>query len=163
LFEDGRFFTSDGRARFRFDPPRPVMEPIDREYPFVLLTGRGSSAQWHTGSRTDKSDVLRALAPTECYFEINPVDAKRLNITSENRATLISRRGQITAKPMITPIVQPGQIFVPMHYPELNQLTPPSFDPHSRQPSYKYTAINIVRSEPKGSAQKTRKSEERWR
>ena len=42
LFADGKFFTPDGRARFVFDHPRPVPEPTDAEFPFVLLTGRGS-------------------------------------------------------------------------------------------------------------------------
>src|SRR6185369_2759112 len=90
LFEDGKFFTPDGRARFIFDEPRPVAEPTDSEFPFVLLTGRGTSAQWHTGSRTNKSDVLRALAPAKCYVEINPADAARLNIGSNDRVRVSS-------------------------------------------------------------------------
>src|SRR5262249_7281110 len=48
LFEDGRFFTSNGRAKFVFDEPRPVPEAADTQFPFVLLTGPGTSAQWHT-------------------------------------------------------------------------------------------------------------------
>src|SRR5581483_3033775 len=44
LFADGKFFTPDGKARFIFEAPRPVAEPVDEEYPFVLLTGRGTSA-----------------------------------------------------------------------------------------------------------------------
>jgi assimilatory nitrate reductase catalytic subunit len=144
LFEDGKFFTADGQAKFIFDEPRPVVEPTDLEFPFVLLTGRGTSAQWHTGSRTDKSDVLRALAPAKCYVEINPADAARLNIGSNNRVRISSRRASIVAKAFITPTVQAGQIFIPMHYPEANRLTHPSFDPHSRQPNYKHCAVNIA-------------------
>lgn len=144
LFEDGRFFTHDGRAQFRFDAPRPVSEAVDGEYPFVLLTGRGSSAQWHTGSRTNKSDVLRALAPAECYVEINAADAKRLLISAQQTVRIASRSGSILAKAVVTPIVQPGHLFVPMHYPEVNQLIARAFDPHSRQPSYKYTPVKIA-------------------
>src|SRR5690606_39415241 len=47
------------------DLPRAPGEAPDRQYPFWLNTGRGSSAQWHTGSRTNKSAVLRKLAPNE--------------------------------------------------------------------------------------------------
>ena len=36
-----------------------------------------------------------------------------------------------------------GRIFVPMHYAEVNQLTHASFDPYSRQPSYKYCAVRL--------------------
>jgi predicted molibdopterin-dependent oxidoreductase YjgC len=46
LFEDGEFFTEDGRARFLFDPPREMPEKPEDEYPFLLLTGRGTSLQW---------------------------------------------------------------------------------------------------------------------
>jgi assimilatory nitrate reductase catalytic subunit len=39
--------------------------------------------------------------------------------------------------------VQPGQIFLPMHYAVTNQLTNSIFDPYSRQPSYKWTCVMI--------------------
>jgi assimilatory nitrate reductase catalytic subunit len=145
LFADGEFFTADGRARFFFDRPRPMAELPDDEYPFLLLTGRGSSAQWHTGSRTNKSAVLRKLAPTELYAEINPVDAEKLGINAGEVVNVCSRRSRITALAFITSTVQPGQVFLPMHFSTVNQLTFPSYDPHSRQPSYKAAAVQIER------------------
>jgi assimilatory nitrate reductase catalytic subunit len=54
-----------------------------------------------------------------------------------------SRRGSLTAKAFLTPTVQPGQVFLPMHYRSVNQLTFPAFDPYSRQPSYKACAVRI--------------------
>ncbi len=143
LFSDGRFFTPDARARFLFDAPRPMPEPPDAEYPFILLTGRGSSAQWHTGSRTDKSAVLRKLAPTVLTAEINPDDAIRLAIAPGARVIVRSRRGTAEAIALVTPTVQSGQIFLPMHFGTVNRLTFPSFDPHSRQPSYKACAVAV--------------------
>ena len=143
LFEDGQFFTADGRAKFLYEQPRAVAEPTDAEFPFVLLTGRGTSAQWHTGSRTNKSDVLRRLAPENCYVEINPTDAKRLGIAAGEVIQVFSRRGTITAAAFITATVRPGQLFIPMHYAAMNQLTYPSFDPYSRQPSYKHCAVAV--------------------
>jgi assimilatory nitrate reductase catalytic subunit len=143
LFEDGRFFTQDGKARMLFDMPRPVAEPTNEEFPFILLTGRGSSAQWHTGSRTDKSDVLRKLAPANCYVEINPADATRMGIGPGDEVSISSRRASITAAAFVTSTVRAGQLFVPMHYRAVNRLTHSAFDPHSRQPSYKYCAVKI--------------------
>ena len=143
LFADGRFFTPSGRAYFHFDAPRPVAEPTDAGYPFTLLTGRGTSAQWHTGSRTDKSDVLRKLAPRACIVEIHPTDAAAHRITAGQSIQLRSRRGTCTANAVITATVQPGHLFVPMHWPDVNKLTFPAFDPHSRQPSYKFCAVTI--------------------
>ena len=143
LFADGNFFTPDGRAKFFFDAPRPMPEPPDAAFPFLLMTGRGSSAQWHTGSRTDKSAVLRKLAPTVLTVEIHPDDATRLGVEPSGRVMIHSRRGTVTAIAFITPTIQPGQIFLPMHFQAVNQLTFPSFDPHSRQPSYKATAVRL--------------------
>jgi len=143
LFADGRFPTADGRARFLFDPPRAVEEPTDGDYPFVLLTGRGTSAQWHTNTRTAKSAVLRQMYPANCYVEVNPGDAERLRLDGAGKVRVRSRRGELVADVFITPTVQPGQIFIPMHYDAVNQLTRSSFDPHSRQPSYKYCAVAL--------------------
>ena len=145
LFEDGKFFTPDERAKFLYEQPRPVAEPTDAAFPFVLLTGRGTSAQWHTGSRTNKSDVLRRLAPESCYVEINPADAEGLGIAAGEEVAISSRRGKITATAFVTATVRPGQLFVPMHYPAMNVLTFPSFDPYSRQPSYKHCAVAVAR------------------
>jgi predicted molibdopterin-dependent oxidoreductase YjgC len=147
LFEDGRFFTADGKARILFDEPRPMPEAPDSEYPFLLLTGRGTSSQWHTNTRTEKSDVLRKLYPPNCYAEIHPSDAQRLGILPNSPIRVASRRGVLQATAFVTPTVQPGQIFIPMHYREVNQLTFPAFDSLSRQPSYKACAVNIFRQQ----------------
>jgi assimilatory nitrate reductase catalytic subunit len=144
LFGDGRFFTPDRRARFLYDAPREVSEPTSADYPFVLLTGRGSSAQWHTNTRTGKSAVLRQLHPAECYVEIHPDDAQRLGIAPGSRVEVRSRRSSLAADAVVTPGVQPGQLFIPMHYAAVNRLTNPSYDPHSRQPSYKHCAVALA-------------------
>lgn len=147
MFADGRFFTADGRARILFDPPRPAPEMPDETFPFWLNTGRGSSAQWHTGTRTNKSDVLRKLAPRSVYVEINPEDADRLGIEPGGTVVVRSRRGGLRAAALLTATVQPGQVFVPMHFDGVNQLTFPAFDPHSRQPSYKACAVAVERAD----------------
>ncbi|MFH1498378.1 MAG: nitrate reductase [Verrucomicrobiota bacterium] len=146
LFADGRFFTPDQRARFLFDAPLPNPEPPCTEYPFILNTGRGSSAQWHTGTRTNKSDVLRKLAPRALYVEINPEDAARLGLAANASVTVRSRRGEINAFVVVTGTVRPGHVFMPMHFGAVNQLTHPSYDPHSRQPNYKACAVQINRA-----------------
>lgn len=145
LFEDGRFFTQDQKAVFVFEKPRSQPEPTDEEYPFILLTGRGTSVQWHTGTRTEKSDVLRKLRPSGIYVELNPDDARRLGIASHSKVNVTSRRGTLVAKAFITSTIQSGQVFIPMHYAEANRLTLASFDPYSRQPSYKACAVRIDR------------------
>jgi assimilatory nitrate reductase catalytic subunit len=143
LFEDGRFFHADGRARFVFGDPGRLPEPTCAEFPFTLLTGRGSSSQWHTGTRTNKSAVLRKLSPTSPYVELSPVDAAALGIKPAQMVVVESRRGRFVARAFVTHNVQPGQVFVPMHYARANQLTFGAFDPTSRQPAYKACAVKV--------------------
>jgi anaerobic selenocysteine-containing dehydrogenase len=143
LFEKGKFFTPDSRARFIFEQPCVAPEQPDREYPFLLMTGRGTSSQWHTNTRSGKSDVLRKLYPAHCYVEINPRDAENLGIRKNSVVKIVSRRAQIRATAFVTPTIRPGQLFIPMHYREVNRLTFPAFDPYSRQPSYKACAVQV--------------------
>jgi len=143
LFADGRFYHEDGRAKLLFENPRDMPEPPSTRYPYLLLTGRGTASQWHTQTRTAKSDVLRGLYSQETYVEINPHDARREGIRPNALVTVESQRGRVAAKAFVTPTIQPGQVFMPMHYGTTNQLTLAHFDPYSRQPSYKNCAVRI--------------------
>lgn len=145
LFEDGIFFTPNGRARMLFDPARPPAEQADAEYPLILLTGRGTSAQWHTNTRTGRSAVLRKLYPKDCYVEMNPEDAGKLGVAPESWVRVRTRRGSLRARAFVAATVRPGQVFLPMHYDGVNALTIAEFDPHSRQPSYKHCAARVER------------------
>jgi assimilatory nitrate reductase catalytic subunit len=147
LFEDGRFYHPDGRARFLFEQPRGPAESPTPRFPLVLLTGRGSSTQWHTETRTSKSAVLRKLSPQDPYAEINPADARAQGIGSGDWFTMESPRSRIRLRAFLTQTVQPGQVFVPMHSELTNRLTRAVFDPYSRQPSFKYCAVRIRRDE----------------
>jgi assimilatory nitrate reductase catalytic subunit len=143
LFEDRQFYTFDRRAQFLFEAPRPLPEPTTSAYPFTLLTGRGTSSQWHTQTRTGKSDVLRKLYPNVPYVELSPRDAADLDIQANEWVLVRSQRGQVRARAFVSHVVQPGQVFMPMHDDATNQLTFAAFDPYSRQPSYKACAVRI--------------------
>jgi assimilatory nitrate reductase catalytic subunit len=54
-----------------------------------------------------------------------------------------SRRGRLRARAYVTATVAPGQVFVPMHFADTNILTDDEFDPLSRQPAYKYGAVEV--------------------
>jgi assimilatory nitrate reductase catalytic subunit len=143
LFEDGTFFHPDRKAKFLFEAPRDPPELPDAEYPFLLLTGRGTSSQWHTQTRTGKSAVLRKLYPEEIYVEMNPADAEDLGIAANEKVFVASRRAKVTATAFITNTVRRGQVFIPMHYPTANMLTFPAVDPYSREPAYKACAVSV--------------------
>lgn len=143
LFADGAFFTPDKKARFIFEGITPDPEPPCCAYPFRLLTGRGTSAQWHTQTRTAKSGVLRRLSPRTNHVEIHPEDAAALGVSSGEVVSVSSRRGTIEVLAFVTSTVARGSVYIPMHEETTNRLTLPVFDPYSRQPSYKSCAVNI--------------------
>ncbi|WP_010588385.1 molybdopterin oxidoreductase family protein [Schlesneria paludicola] len=143
LFADGKFFHADGRAKLRFEASRPMPEPPNDDFPLILLTGRGTAVQWHTQTRTAKSAVLQKLSPRNIYVEINPADARRLGVQPQQTVLVESRRASIRATAFLTQSVPPGQIFLPMHYAEVNRLTDAVFDPYSKQPSYKACAVRL--------------------
>ncbi|MCU1370517.1 MAG: putative anaerobic dehydrogenase [Ilumatobacteraceae bacterium] len=148
LFRDGRFYTPDQRARFVFEEPVPPTERPDRAHPLVLLTGRGSASQWHTETRTGKSATLRALAPEGLWVDIHPADATARGIAAGDEVTVTTRRGAVAARAQVTTGVGEGNLYLPMHHPQVNTLTFPAFDPHSRQPSYKHCAADVQPTRP---------------
>ena len=148
LFADGNYFHANGKARILAEESRPLPEPPDEDYPLILLTGRGTVAQWHTETRTSKSAVLRKLSPAGLMLEIHPHDAAHLGVAPNGAVWVESRRGCLEATAFVTTNVNQGQVFLPMHDPRVNQLTNASFDPYSRQPSYKDCAVRIHLTKP---------------
>jgi assimilatory nitrate reductase catalytic subunit len=147
LFADGRFFTDTGRAKLLFEDPVPMPEAPDEDYPYLLLTGRGTVAQWHTQTRTGKVAMLRKLYREECFVEIHPDDARVLGIEEGNSVRVASRRAESVMNAKVDEAVKPGQLFIPMHYREANWLTYPAFDPYSFEPAYKAAAVRIEKAE----------------
>lgn len=143
LFEDGAFYTSDRRARFVFEEPQPAPDQRSAEYPLILITGRGTSAQWHTETRTAKSAVLAKMIPAELMLDIHPQDAARLGIQEAGLVRVVSPQAELMAQARLTNCVSVGEVFLPMHDNRVNQLTYAAFDPHSRQPSYKYSSVRV--------------------
>jgi predicted molibdopterin-dependent oxidoreductase YjgC len=143
LFENGRFYTPHKKAKFVFDAPRAAPEQRSEEFPLILITGRGTSAQWHTETRTGKSAVLAKMMPEELMLDLNAQDAAALGIRDGMSVRVISKRAELTAKARVTTCVSPGEVFLPMHDSRVNQLTHAAFDPHSRQPGYKHSAVRI--------------------
>jgi assimilatory nitrate reductase catalytic subunit len=54
-----------------------------------------------------------------------------------------SQRGEWQGRAVVTPAIQPGELFMPMHYDTTNLLTNSAFDPYSHQPAYKACAVAI--------------------
>lgn len=129
----------------------------DKEYPLILTTGR-IIYQYHTGTMTRKSRGLETLAP-EAILEINPEDAKKLKIESEDIVRVTSRRGSVTAKAKVTDRVGKGVVFLPFHFAEAaaNRLTNPVTDPVSKIPEFKVCAVKVEKAKVSASTKEEKK------
>ena len=144
LFADGLFFHPDAKARLIVEDVAEPPESPDSQYPFVLMTGRGSVTQWHTLTRSDRAPMLKRASPDPAYVEINPADAEERGINEAAWVLVTSRRGQARVRAKATDRVARGQLFMPMHFVEANNLTMWVFDTYSRQPSFKYAAVDVA-------------------
>lgn len=143
LFTDHIFYHPDGKARFCFDSVAPVPEPVDDTWPLWLLTGRGTIFHWHTRTKTGKIAAFNRQYPEQPYILIHPSDAQTYNVKQDEMVTISSRHGKANVQIKLSDTMAIGQVFISMHYQVTNQLTCPSFDPLSFQPSYKATAVRI--------------------
>jgi len=93
--------------------------------------------------------ILERLSP-RAWLEMNPRDARKLDLRSHDSVDVISRRGRVRGVELrLTEITAPGQVFMPFHFFEtnVNEITQGAFDPISREPNYKQCAVNVARSE----------------
>jgi assimilatory nitrate reductase catalytic subunit len=144
LYADGQFPTPDGRARLLCVDWEPFPDQPCAEYPLVLNTGR-TVEHWHTRTKTKEVPLLERLSP-HAWLEMNPRDAHRLGLRSHDRVELVSRRGRVRGVELrLTETVAPGQVFMPFHFFEtnVNEVTQSAFDPISREPNYKQSAVRV--------------------
>lgn len=147
LYSDGRFATDDGKARLLPVEWAPFPEPPTPEFPFVLNTGR-TVEHWHTRTKTGEVAILDRLASSP-WLEMNPRDARTLRLKPSHRVDVVSRRGRVLNLELrITETVCPGQVFVPFHWAtaNANQVTQSAFDPISREPNFKQSAVRVERA-----------------
>jgi formate dehydrogenase alpha subunit len=132
-----------GKGLFHAVEYRPPAEIVDDDFPLWLTTGR-VHAHYHTGTMTRNSPSLHAEFP-EGYLEMNQGDADRLEISSGDRIKLVSRRGEIQVKTVLTDRVREGILFMPFHFVESNAnvLTNPAHDPIVKIPEYKVCAVRV--------------------
>lgn len=134
-------------------------EVPDSQYPFWLITGRVIE-HFHSRTKTKRVPQLHEMVP-ENYVEIHPDDAAAMNVSSGDLVRLNTRRGEIVIKALVVGTVQRGQVFVPMHFADLdpadkaiygnrlaatNRLTMNWVDPDCKQPIYKHCAVSLAKA-----------------
>ncbi len=144
MFAD-RFPTADGLGKF----VAAEDEVPDREYPFILSTGR-QLEHWHTGAMTRRAYVLDAVNP-EPVVQMNTADVAKFGIAPGDKVRISTRRGSIEIKVRQDDQVPPGMVFIPFAFVEAaaNELTNPKLDPFGKIPEFKFCAAKVepVRSD----------------
>ncbi len=134
---------SRGKGKFHIISYIDPAELPDKEYPFMLTTGR-ILYHFHTGEMTRRSKGLNERRPIE-RSQINSEDAKKLNIKDGDKITIESRRGKITTVAKVTDKIQEGLVFMSFHYKEsaANLLTIDALDPLAKIPEFKVCAVKV--------------------
>jgi formate dehydrogenase alpha subunit len=119
----------------------PPAEMPDREYPFLLSTGR---ILYHYNVTTPYSSGIAELWDKE-MAEIHPEDAERLGLETGQQVKIVSRRGEVISAVKVTERVQPGMIWMSFHHSATptNALTSDALDPTTGTGEYKVCAVRI--------------------
>ena len=144
LFEDNKYYTPSGKAKFIYEDVAPVTYEQSEEYPYLFNTGRGTVGQWHTQTRTREIPDVFSIVPHEGYVNINTDLANELGIKDNETIKITSPNGvsnNFLVK--LSRSVKKDQIYAPMHYIEANSLLPSIFDTYSKEPNFKYVPVKI--------------------
>ncbi|MBV9890922.1 MAG: molybdopterin-dependent oxidoreductase [Rhizobacter sp.] len=144
-----RALEANGRALLRSTEYRPQLEQPDAEYPFILTTGR-LVYHFHTRTKTGRSPPLPQAAADD-FVQMANEDAERLGLAEGDWVRVTSRRG-VAEAPVRVGDIALGHLFIPFHFGywdhpgrarAANELTLFDWDPVSKQPHFKHSAVRI--------------------
>ncbi len=149
LFTDGKFYRPNGLAKIHAVDAKDPSEIATEKLPFILTTGRIRD-QWHTMTKTAKVQKLMEHRP-EPFVEIHPEDAENLKINESDIVELKNERGNVKVRAKISSEIRKKTLFMPMHWGKkldrddgrVNNLTSSNFDPMSKQPGFKISAVSL--------------------
>jgi formate dehydrogenase major subunit/formate dehydrogenase alpha subunit len=133
-----------GKGLFQPVEFRPPFEEADPEYPLVLSTGR-TLYHYNVATQTRRSEGLSAKQP-ESFVEVHRRDAGKLGIEDGQLVDVVSRRGSVRCRAMVSKQVRPGSIWMPFHFPaaKTNLLTTDAGDAVTGTGEYKVCAAKLV-------------------
>jgi assimilatory nitrate reductase catalytic subunit len=149
MFESGVFYHPDGRAKLHGITPKKPAETTDRDFPYILTTGRVGS-HYLSGTQTRRTEALLKKAPVP-VAEIHPSVAEKIRLRFDDRIRLTTRRGSLVFDVKISKEIHPTTVFVPFHWggeQSINLLTNDALHPISRMPEFKVCATRIERVAP---------------
>ncbi|AXH00826.1 nitrite reductase (plasmid) [Deinococcus wulumuqiensis] len=154
LYEGGRFYHADGKARFNAVKWRESGEVVDEEYPVWFTTGRVVS-QYLSGTQTRRIGPLVDQFPHP-KLEIHPRMAKQLGIQTDDWVTIQTRRGEVIIQANVVNTIRPDTVFMAYHWggkESANLLTQRALDPVSKIPEFKVSACRVRLATPEEQAE----------
>ena len=132
-----------GRGLFQAVDYRPSTEPADEEYPLVLSTGR-TLYHYNAATQTTRSAGIPEKQP-EAYVELHPKDAGIRGIEDGDLVEVLSRRGSLRCRAVISKQVRKGCIWMPFHFADAraNLLTVDNGDAVTGTAEYKVCATEV--------------------
>src|SRR5262249_53173774 len=121
----------------------PCPEKTSAEFPLLLTTGRVLE-QWHTGTMTERIPEL-AKGSGPALLEISPEDAWWLKVADGDTVEIKSRYGSVKATARVKDGPRPGVVFAAFYDAKLliNRAVADTFDPFSKEPEFKVTAVAV--------------------
>ncbi len=148
LYEDGRYPTPDGKARFVATEHQATADQPDELWPISLLSGRMRD-HWHGMSRTGTVPRLFNIED-EPLLAMHPCDMRHRGLVSGDIAEVSNGRGAARVRVIERAGLKKGRAWMPMHWggqfmnsAGVNALTCDATDPYSRQPELKHAAVEI--------------------
>jgi nitrate reductase NapA len=138
----------NNRATIFLRPYIPTSEITNNDFPFYLTTGRVVE-QWHTGTMTGKIKELNDGAGPG-RFVMNPYDGAKLNLKPGDIIEVKSKYGSIKGAVEFSENETIGVVFAAFYDPDflVNKIVADNYDPVSKEPEYKVTAVSISKSSP---------------
>ena len=150
LFEDGKFGTKSGKARFIPAPPPyagygAVVEAQKKRYRFWVNNGRTNHI-WQTLYHHRLVDFYNDRVPIP-YLEMHPGDAEELGISPGDLVELNNDMGKVEALAYPTDAVKPNHTFLIFGHPRgaAGDLVSDHVDPATTIPYYKGVWADIRR------------------
>jgi len=157
LYGDGKFDTSDGKAKFLPAPwpglPKPVAEQ-KAKYKFWINNGRVNEV-WQTGYHNKHNAYVRGRFPMS-IIEVNPQDAASMGIAAGDIVEVYNDYGSTYAMAYPEPDIKNGHTFMQFGYDNgVQGDVTTNWTDRNIIPYYKGTWANIRRVGPADDYKKT--------
>ena len=140
--------TDPLRAKLENQDPT-LQRETDKEEGRQGLSRRNTKrVQSEKSDKTNRRRTSNVQILTKDVIMLNPKDAKAKDLSSGDRATLKSDRGEITLDVEVTDRVKKGVVRTTFHFPEvlINEVTSGVTDEETKCPEYKIVAVDVLKA-----------------